>query len=146
VARPVRSTVIAAVIAGVLAVSAIALAGNVGQHGSITGEPAKRHLAIHGHVRHLMPGRPKILRVHVHNPLSAGVGVYQLRAVVRPGRGRGGRCPAQVIHIRSWKGFRKVAAGTTRTFGLRIRLRAQAPDRCQGARWTIHYHARSVRL
>jgi hypothetical protein len=138
--------VIAPVIAGVLAVSAIALAGNIGQHGSISGQPAKRHLSIHGHVRHLMPGRPKILRVHVKNPLGAGVGVYQLRAVVRQGRSRRGSCPAQVIHIRPWKGFRKVAAGTKRTFRLRIRLRRQAPDRCQGARWTIHYHARSVRL
>jgi hypothetical protein len=145
VARPVRSSVIAPVIAGVLAVSAIALAGNIGQHGSITGDPAKRHLAIHGHVRHLLPGRPKTLRVHVRNPLNAAVSVYQLRAVVRQGRGRAGRCPAQAIHIRPWKGFRKVAAGTKRTFRLRIRLRAHAPDRCQGTRWAIHYHARSVR-
>jgi hypothetical protein len=137
--------VIAPVIAGVLAVSAIALAGTIGQHGSITGQPAKRHLGIHGHVRHLMPGRPKMLRVHVRNPLNAGVAVYQLRAVVRTGRGRRGACPAQVIHIRAWKGFRKVAANSRRTFRLRIRLRKRAPDRCQGARWTIHYHARSVR-
>lgn len=144
-ARPVRSTVIAPVVAGVLAVSAIALAGNIGQRGSIVGQPAKRHLSIHGHARHLMPGRPKILRVHVRNPLSAGVGVYQLRAVVRQGRGRRGACPAQVIRIRPWKGFRVVAAGTRRTFRMRIRLRRRAPDRCQGARWTIHYHARSVR-
>jgi hypothetical protein len=146
VARPVRSTVIAPVIAGVLAVSAIALAGTIVQHGSITGQPAKRHLAIHGHVRHLMPGRPKILRVHVRNPLNAGVAVYQLRAVVRTGRGRRGACPAQVIHIRPWKGFRKVAASSRRTFRLRIRLRKRVPDRCQGARWTIRSHARSVRL
>ena len=145
-ARPVRSTVIAPVIAGVLAVSAIAVAGTIGQHGSITGQPAKRHLAIHGHVRHLMPGRPKILRVHVRNPLGASVAVYQLRAVVRTGRGRRGACPAQVIHIRTWKGFRKVAASSRRTFRMRIRLRKRAPDRCQGARWTIHYHARSVSL
>ena len=145
-ARPVRSTVIAPVIAGVLAVSAIAVAGTIGQHGSITGQPAKRHLAIHGHVRYLMPGRPKILRVHVRNPLGASVAVYQLRAVVRTGRGRRGACPAQVIHIRTWKGFRKVAASSRRTFRLRIRLRKRAPDRCQGARWKIHYHARSVRL
>jgi hypothetical protein len=137
--------VIAPVIAGVLAVSAIALAGDLGQRGSISGEPAKRHLAIHGHVRHLMLGRPKILRVHVRDPLNAGVGVYQLRAVVRPGRGRRGRCPARAIHIRPWNGFRTIAPGTERTFRLRIRLRAHAPDRCQGARWTIHYHARSVR-
>ena len=145
-ARPVRSTVIAPVIAGVLAVSAIALAGTIGQKGSIVGHPAKRHLSIHGHVRHLMPGRPKILRGRIRNPLSAGVGVYQLRAVVRRGRGERGACPSKVVHIRPWKGFRKVAAGTKRTFRLRIRLRRQAPDRCQGARWTIHYHARSVRL
>jgi len=138
--------VIAPVIAGVLAVSAIAVAGTIGQHGSITGQPAKRHLAIHGHVRYLMPGRPKILRVHVRNPLGASVAVYQLRAVVRTGRGRRGACPAQVIHIRTWKGFRKVAASSRRTFRMRIRLRKRAPDRCQGARWTIHYHARSVRL
>jgi len=138
--------VIAPVIAGVLAVSAIAVAGTIGQHGSITGQPAKRHLAIHGHVRHLMPGRPKILRVHVRNPLGASVAVYQLRAVVRTGRGRRGACPTQVIHIRTWKGFRKVAASSRRTFRLRIRLRKRAPDRCQGARWKIHYHARSVRL
>jgi hypothetical protein len=138
--------VIAPVIAGVLAVSAIALAGNIAQQGTITGQPAKQHLAIHGHVRHLLPGRPKVLRVHVRNPLNAGVAVYQLRAVIRQGRGRRGPCPAQVVHIRPWKGFRKVAAGARRTFRLHIRLRRQAPDRCQGARWTVHYHARSVRL
>jgi len=145
VARPVRSTVIAPVIAGVLAVSAIALAGTIGQRGSISGEPAKRQLMISGHARHLMPGQTKVLRVHVRDPLDAGVGVYQLRAVVRRGRGRAGRCPARLVRIRPWNGFRTIAAGAGRTFRLPIRLSGRAPDRCQGARWTIHYHARSVR-
>ncbi len=142
--RPFGKTVIAPVIAGVLAVSAIAMAGSLGVHGSLQPIRTTQHLRIRGHIRHLFPGQARSFRVHVRNPLDRAVRVTRIRATVRRGRGPAGRCPALVLRIRLWRGHRRVPARATRAFRLHVRLRGRAPDRCYATTWRLHYVARSV--
>jgi hypothetical protein len=142
--RPFRATVIAPILAGVLAASAIAVAGNVGVHGGVVAQTAPRHLRIRGHVAHLMPGEPRTYKILVRNPLGVGVVVHRVRALIRQAHGPAGRCAARNLRIKRWRGIRRIPAGATRSIRLSVRLRRRAPSRCWGARWPIHYVAMSV--
>ena len=142
--RPFRASVIAPILAGVLAASAIAFAGNIGVHGGVMAEKATRHLRIRGHVDHLFPGHGRTYRVFVRNPLDVAVEVHKVRAVVRRGGGPAGRCAASNLQVRTWRGARHVPARSVRAIRLRVRLRRRAPTSCWGTRWPIRYVARSV--
>ena len=143
--RPFRASVIAPILAGVLAASAIAFAGNVGVHGGVATQKAPQHLRIRGHVDNLMPGHRRTYRITLRNPLAAAVAVHRVRAEIRRGHGPNGRCAAKNLRIRTWHGNRRLPARSKRHIRLTVRLRRDAPIRCWGARWPIHYVARSVR-
>jgi hypothetical protein len=145
VQRPFRVTVIAPILAGALAVSAIAIAGNLGVQGGLETKNAPKHLRIHGHVLGLLPGQTRTYTVRVRNPLDLGVVVHRVRADVRRGRIGSVRCPKGVLHIRTWKGTRRIPPHDIGTFSMSVRLRRRTPARCVDARWPIHYVARSVR-
>ena len=144
--RPFRATVIAPVVAAILTVSAIAVAGTLSTRGTPSSGSAPRSLKIHGHVRGMYPGRSAILRLHVRNPLTVRVGVYRIRVHVRRGAGPNGTCPATMLAVKPWRGMRRVRGGQTRVFRLRTRMVRRAPDRCQGTRWHLTYDAKSVRV
>ena len=144
--KPFRATVIAPVLAAILTVSAIALAGTLTTRGTQPTGTAPRSLKIHGHVAGMYPGRHTTLRLHVHNPLDVRVGVYRIRVHVQRASGPAGRCPARMLRILPWRGLARVRADRTRMFKLSIQMRRRAPDRCQGARWHLSYDAKSVRI
>jgi hypothetical protein len=146
VRKPFRVTIVAPLLAGILAVSAAAVAGTWSVRTPEAGGEAPRTLVLHGKVRGLYPGKARPLRVRVHNSLSVRVGVYRVSARARRTTGPLGRCPARVIWIKPWRGMRFVPAGATRSIRLRVRLARRAPDRCQGVRWRVTYDARSVRV
>ncbi len=144
--KPLRVTIVAPLLAGVLAVSAAAVAGTWSVRASDTGGEAPRTLVLRGKVRGLYPGHARTLRVRVHNRLSVRVGVYRVRARAHHTTGPLGRCPSRVIRIKPWKGMVFVRPGATRSIRLRVHLARRAPDRCQGVRWRVTYDARSVRV
>jgi hypothetical protein len=152
--RPFRATVIAPILAGILAVSAVAVAGtwSIGDFGRDLGREsggagaAPKSLHMRGHVTGLYPGHAATLRVRIRNPLPVRVGVYVVRVHVHRGNGPIGRCAARMITIRPWKGMRRIPAGWHRDLRIKVRMRPRAPDRCVGARWRFTYDARSVRM
>jgi len=146
VRKPLRITVVAPLLAGILAVSAVAIAGTWSPEARDMRGEAPRTLVLHGKVRDLYPGKAKALRVRVRNTLSVRVGVYHVRARAHRTAGPLGRCPGRVVRIKPWKGMVFVPAGATRRIRLRVRLARRAPDRCQGVRWRVTYDARSVRV
>jgi len=146
VRRPLRATVVAPILAGVLAVSAIAVAGSWSTRDADAPREASRHLHLRSSVAKMYPGRVTTYRVRIRNPLSVRVGVYRIRAHVRRGHGPLGRCPARWLRISPWKGMRRIPAGSVRRVRLEVRMRKRAPDRCQGTRWRIEYEAKSVRI
>ena len=144
--KPFRATVIAPVLAAILTVSAVALAGTFATRGTQPTGTAPRSLAIHGHVTGMYPGRHATLRLHVRNPLTVRVGVYRIRVHVQRAAGPAGTCPSDMLRILPWRGLARVRAQHTRMFKLSIQMRRRAPDRCQGARWHLTYDAKSVRI
>ena len=144
--KPLRVTIVAPLLAGILALSAAALAGTWSVRTPEAGGEAPRTLVLRGKVRGLYPGHARTLRVRVHNRLSARVGVYRVQARAHRTTGPLGRCPARVIRIRPWKGMVFVPPGATRSIRLRVHLARRAPNRCQGVRWRVTYDARSVRV
>jgi hypothetical protein len=143
--RSLRASVIAPILAGALAATAIAFAGSAGVHGNVTTREAPKRLRITGNVANLRPGETRTYTITVSNPLLAGVVVHRVHTKVRRGEGPAGRCPAKWLHIRRWRGVRRIGAVSSRPIHLTVRLRRAAPTRCLGARWPIHYVARSVR-
>jgi len=146
VRKPLRATILAPLLAGILAVSAAAVAGSWSVRAPEAGGEAPRTLVLRGRVRGLYPGHARTLHVRVHNRLSVRVGVYRVRARAHRTTGPLGRCPSRVIRIKPWKGMVFVPPGATRSIRLRVRLARRAPDRCQGVRWRVTYDARSVRV
>jgi len=138
--------VIAPVVAAILTVSAIALAGTLSTRGTATSGSAPRSLKIHGHVRGMYPGRSATLRLHVQNPLTVRVGVYRIHVHVHRGVGPNGTCPANMLSVKPWRGLQRIRGGQAQVFRLRTRMRRRAPDRCQGTRWRLTYDAKSVRI
>lgn len=144
--KPFRATVIAPLLAAILTVSAIAVAGTLSTRGQQPKGTAPRSLKIRGHVRGMYPGRTATLRLHIRNPLPVRVGVYRIRVHVRRGSGPYGRCPARMLSAKPWRGLQRIPGRHTRVFRLDIRMRRRAPDRCQAARWHLTYDAKSVRI
>jgi hypothetical protein len=146
VRRPFRASIVAPLLAAVLAVSAAAIASNWSTRAHVPNAEAPRELVLRGKIHGLSPGHAKTLRVRVHNPLSVRVGVYRVSARARRSAGPLGLCPGRLVLIQPWKGLTFLPAGTTRTIPLRIKLARRASDRCQGARWHMTYDAKSVRV
>ena len=144
--KPFRATIVAPLLAGILAVSAAAIAGSWSTRGQLPSGDAPRPLVLRGKIHGLYPGYGKTLRVRIHNPHSVRVGVYRVSARAQRTRTALGRCPGKVVRIHSWKGMVFVPAGTTRRIRLRVKLARRTPDRCQGARWHVTYDAKSVRV
>ena len=140
--RSIRSTEIAPVMAGVLAVGAIAMAPQWSGHQTPPNGPPKRVLRIHGKVRDLVPGKAQPLLIKVRNPTDATVTIYRLRTKVRRSARQG--CPAWLVIVPKWHGKRRIAPHSREIIRVRVRLRARAADRCQGGTWRFRYHVKGA--
>jgi hypothetical protein len=141
--------VIAPLLAGVLAISAIAFAGSwsASRVDRATSERmAPRHLRIRGHLGKMRPGKDGRLRLRIRNPLGAPVGVYRVWVKVHRGSGPNGRCPARSLAVEVWRGFKRIRPGGARRIRVKVHMRRGAPNRCQGTRWPLTYHARAAHL
>ena len=141
--RP-RRTVVATMLVVTSLIGVSAMAATWKPHGSLLPPGRGRNVArLTGHLNAMYPSRHAKLRVHVRNRSGRGIVVHQVHARVHRGSGPNGRCPARMLVVRDWQGHRRVQAGRTRIFRLRARMRGRAPDRCQGTRWKLSYHART---
>jgi hypothetical protein len=144
VRKPIRTTVIAPTVAGVLAVCAIAVAA---QWHLPKGQPqgSPHHvLRVHGKIDQLIPGKARTLRMRVRNPTDRAITIYRARTTVRRSHGPGHSCPAWLLIVRTWKGHRRIPPHTRTFLRVGVQLRAHAGNRCQGAHWEFRYHVRGV--
>jgi hypothetical protein len=99
-------------------------------------------LRIGGSVAGLYPGSAQRLRVHVDNPGRRPLTVRSLRAVPRAASRR---CPATTVRITSHRRSIRVPPRSRRWIALKISMRRDAADACQGARFPIAYRAKVER-
>lgn len=113
--------------------------------GSVTGGVTlETTFAVRGRVRKLYPGARKSMTVRVRNPHGYGIVVRSLGVRVRKsdhaGCGRRWVRPKRVVRL----SMLVPAHGRARA-SFPIRMRAAAPDACQGARWRLRFTGTAVR-
>jgi hypothetical protein len=134
--------VIAPVMTGVLAVCAVAIAGQWSGHRTPPSGPPRHVLRVHGKVADLVPGQARQLRIRVRNPTDAAVTIYRVRTTVRRSGKHG--CPAWMLIVPRWRGHRRIAPRTRTIIQVRVRMRARAADHCQGGQWRFRYHVKGA--
>jgi hypothetical protein len=144
-ARPRVATARIAQSLTVLLLAAGALTGALASPRSPVVPTADRLLAhplvVRGHVRGLYPGASKRIRVVVRN--RSQVVVLLERLGVRVGDASRS-CAAANVRVRGYKGSQPIPAGGHRRLRLRVRMRASAPNGCQGARFPLTFTTRIV--
>ena len=101
--------------------------------------PLTQPLVVRGHVRGLYPGASKRLRVVVRNRAEVVVRLERLDVRVADASPR---CRAANVTVRGFEGSKPIPAGGRRRLRLRARMRAAAPNACQGARFPLTFTAR----
>ena len=139
-----RRVLVATMLVATSLIGVAALAASWSPHGSLSPVRQPKQARLSGHLNAMYPSRHAKLRVHVRNRLRSGIVVHRIHARVYRGIGPNGRCPASMLVVRDWRGSRHVQPGRARIFRLRVVMRKRAPDRCQGTRWKLTYHAWSV--
>jgi hypothetical protein len=96
-------------------------------------------LVVRGHVRGLYPGARKRIRVVVRNRANMVVLLDGLYVRVTDASAS---CAAANVRVRRFRGSKPIPAGGHRRFRLRVRMRASAPNACQGARFPLMFTTR----
>jgi hypothetical protein len=96
-------------------------------------------LRISGSVGGLYPGSIRPLRVRIDNLRRRPLIVRSLRAVPRAASRR---CPAATVRIAPHRRSMRVPPRSRRWIRLRISMRPDAANACQGARFPIAYRAK----
>jgi hypothetical protein len=135
-------TTIAAALLLAVAVGAYAeLGGSTGGVTAPRAEHKRSAVRIKGHVTALYPGVPAILHARARNRAPRPVRLMRVKARVRSGAPGCGRryLRTKRIHPR-----RIISPHRKRRLPIKVRLRASAPDACQGVRFRLHYRTRVV--
>lgn len=104
---------------------------------------ASRHrLLLRARARGLYPGAVRPLKVLVRNPTDRDVRVVRL--VARAIRSSSETCPASFLRVRRLRSHPLVPARSRRRVRMRVKLRASAPDACQGVRFSLRLRVRGV--
>jgi hypothetical protein len=93
-------------------------------------------VVVSGHVSGLYPGVSKRMQLRVHNLLNHRVIVRWL--VVQVGK-PGGSCPARALHGGRYPLLLALPRRATRTISVALRMSAQAPNVCSGARFPLTF-------
>ena len=96
---------------------------------------------ISGHVTKLYPGKRARLVAFVRNPNPFPIKVTRVRVTV----GNAPGCSGRNIVIKRFKGRHRVGGHRSIKLKLRVRMRASAPNTCQGDRFPLVYHGRAVK-
>ena len=112
--------------------------------GVVGGVTLETSFRVKGRVRKLYPGRRKSMTVHVRNPHGYAIVVRELGVRVRksdrPGCGRRWVRPKRVVRLSLL-----VPPHSRARASFPVRMRAAAPDACQGARWGLRFRGTAVR-
>ena len=105
--------------------------------------PAERNLLlVRGHVRRLYPGAERRMRVRLTNRAGDRLWVRGVRTVIRRG---GPGCSAKNLRVPRYRGNISIGPRRTRVVRVRVAMRGNAPDACQGRRFKLRFHARARR-
>ncbi|MBC9734956.1 hypothetical protein [Nocardioides marmotae] len=127
-----------------LAIALLAGSATVVAIGPASG-PAKPKPAftVSGGVHNLYPGaqRRAVLRIKNKRPFAIQVRriLVTVTSTNKPG------CPRSMVKSPGWAGSVRVPRGKTRVVRVPIRMRAVAPQACQGAVFALRYTGRAVR-
>lgn len=95
---------------------------------------------VKGHITGLYPGTHRTLVAKVHNPNGFAIVVRSLGARLQGVHG----CAAGTIKIDRFKGRKRIGRRSTVKIKLALRMKAKAPDGCQGAKLGIVYRGKAV--
>ncbi len=135
---------VAAVASGALAYAALR-----DGHGSPPPPREPPGLRAEGHVTGLYPGRHRPVWVRVRNPFDRRARLRWIRTRVSdagPGCSQGNIVPRRSRGLRQlksghWRHVR-IPAHQTRRARVRLRMRARAPDTCQGATFPLRFRVK----
>jgi hypothetical protein len=106
-------------------------------------------LRANGHVSGLYPGLHEPVWVHVRNPFARRARVRWVRTWIRDA---GRDCPGAYLVPRRSRGLRQLASGRwrhvlvppqqTRRVRVRMRMRRDAPDACQGVSFPLRFEVK----
>ena len=143
-----RSTVVAKIAIGLLAVSAsIAMAADrlPGQHAgdaeglAVAASSKIASVKITGHVTGMYPGRVAVFRVRVKNPGHSTVLVKKVSATVG---NAGPGCDGTNLIVQRSRKTLHIAPGRRAKLKLRATMVPDAPDACQGLAFPLAFHAK----
>ncbi len=140
------STLALAVVAALLAAAVgayAALGGPSRASPARAGSDGRAPVRVTGHVTGLVPGASAHLRGRVRNRTGDPLRVVWVKARVRSASPACDRVNVRTKRIRPRY---VVAAHATRRLRIPVRMKAWAPDACQGALFPLRYRARVARV
>jgi hypothetical protein len=127
---------------GLLAAAALAQAsGFPSDPGTRTATAKATAFRARGHIEGLYPGVRTSLRVRVRNTQRRPITLTRLTAKVHSATAG---CPAKSVKIKPFTRRRRIRGRATVTVKLPMRMKADAPDACQGNRYRLTYSGRAT--
>lgn len=134
-----------------IAVSVVLLLGAATAAAELAGRPhdpdpvrsRRAVFRVTGRVAGLYPGIDRTMRVRIRNPHAFPIKVKRVRVIVSdasPG------CAASTIRIAKGKPARPIRPRRTTKIRLRVRMHADAPAACAGARYPLTFSGKAVRV
>ncbi len=99
-------------------------------------------ISIRGHVRGLYPGRMKRVQLRLRNRTNHALVVSSIRAMATHANRS---CSSDNLKTHTRRTHRRIPAHSTEHVRYRVRMIPNAADACQGARFPLHYRARTRR-
>ena len=100
---------------------------------------ASAPLRVSGHVSGLAPGVSRTLRLRIQNRYSSAVVLTGVRVLVADASSA---CPGEALRVSRYRGLKPVPEARSRGLSLRITMRADADDSCQGERFPLLFWLR----
>jgi hypothetical protein len=139
----VQATVAAALLSGAIAVAAetgvITDDGPAHSARPSIGRGPTEKIRVHGKVRGLYPGAVKQMRVRVRNRFPERVRLVSVRGWDSSANAT---CTKAYVRATRFQGRVPIKPGKRVTIRMRVAMRADAPDSCQGAQFPIRFRAR----
>ncbi|WP_193605643.1 hypothetical protein [Nocardioides dongkuii] len=123
-----------------LAVGLLAGSATVAASGPTRPKPA---FTISGGVDDLYPGAERRAVLRITNNRAWAIKVRRVVVTVASTNKSG--CATSMVRSPGWAGSMRVAKGKTRVLRVPVRMRAVAPDACQGAVFSLRYSGWAVR-
>lgn len=119
----------------------LALVGTLSAAAAIGGAGGHRHLSragltLSGRVAGLLPGQRTRLTIRVRNRLRRPVHLRSIRTTVHAA---GHGCSGANLVVGAYRGLLRIGPGRSRLVTVRVRMRRDSPNACQGKRFPLTF-------